>query len=248
MNKLSFSLYVECCFCSIQHRAMSRSGVQGPEQAAFFLGPWLNCCNVRDERDLRFASPRSLSHREVRSAVGCCGQPPCVAVATARCRLPTAQHSTTHFHFLTFPLPGGGWCGLTRPAPARAPPRCTRRTLAQGSAPARSAEQPRRSAGTATPQLNTGTTHWHHTHNFHYLLTFIGPVHGGNTVDGSAPCRGGGRIHFQNTVNTEYVGIFSKERLEVARAIFVVISSTLFIRWSLLNESAAREATKNFDN
>ena len=158
MNKLSFSLYVECCFCSIQHRAMSRSRVQGPEQAAFFLGPWLNCCNIRDERDLRFASPRSLSHREVSSAVGCCGQPPCVAVATARCRLPTAQHSTTHFHFLTFPLPGGGWCGLTRPAPARAPPRCTRRTLAQGSAPARSAEQPRRSAGTATPQLNTGTT------------------------------------------------------------------------------------------
>ena len=82
MNKLSFSLYVECCFCSIQHRAMSRSGVQGPEQAAFFLGPWLNCCNVRDERDLRFASPRSLSHREVSSeccwllwpaAVCCCG-------------------------------------------------------------------------------------------------------------------------------------------------------------------------------
>ena len=82
MNKLSFSLYVECCFCSIQHRAMSRSRVQGPEQAAFFLGPWLNCCNIRDERDLRFASPRSLSHREVSSeccwllwpaAVCCCG-------------------------------------------------------------------------------------------------------------------------------------------------------------------------------
>ena len=124
------------------------------------------------------------------SAVGCCGQPPCV-VATARCLVPTAQHST-HFHFLTFPLPGGGWCGLTRPAPARAPQRCTWRTLAQGSAPARSAEQPRRSvpAPPHCPVYPATATHWHHTHNFHYLLTFIGAVHGGNTVDGSAPCWG----------------------------------------------------------
>ena len=108
------------------------------------------------------------------SAVGCCGQPPCV-VATARCLVPTAQH-TTHFHFLTFPLPGGGWCGLTRPAPARAPQRCTWRTLAQGSAPARSAEQPRRSVPAPPHCPVYPATHWHHTHthNFHYLLTFIG--------------------------------------------------------------------------
>ena len=98
-----------------------------------------------------------------------------VVVATARCRVPTAQHST-HFHFLTFPLPGGGWCGLTRPAPARAPQRCTWRTLAQGSAPARSAEQPRRSVPAPPHYPVYPATHWHHTHthNFHYLLTFIG--------------------------------------------------------------------------
>ena len=242
MNKLSFSLYVECCFCSIQHRAMSRSGVQGPEQAAFFLGPWLNCCNVRDERDLRFASPRSLSHREVSSAVGCCGQPPCVAVATARCRLPTAQH-----HSLSLPYFPSPWRRLVWAHPARP---CTR-TTALHQAHLGAGKRTGAQCGAAEAQCrhrHTTAKHWHHTHNFHYLLTFIGPVHGGNTVDGSAPCRGGGRIHFQNTVNTEYVGIFSKERLEVARAIFVVISSTLFIRWSLLNESAAREATKNFDN
>ena len=117
MNKLSFSLYVECCFCSIQHRAMSRSGVQGPEQAAFFLGPWLNCCNVRDERDLRFASPRSLSHREVRSAVGCCGQPPCVAVATAQCRLPTAQHSTAPLTFTSLLSLSLAAAGVGSPGP-----------------------------------------------------------------------------------------------------------------------------------
>ena len=42
------------------------------------------------------------------------------------------------------------------------------------------------------PVYPATVTHWHHTHthNFHYLLTFIGPVHGGNTVDGSAPCWG----------------------------------------------------------
>ena len=147
------------------------------------------------------------------------------------------QHSTTHFHFLTFPLPGGGWCGLTRPAPARAPQRCTRRTLAQGSAPARSAEQPRRSAGTATPQLNTGTT----LTTFTTFSLSLGRCTVGTqwmvlllvgAVDGSIS-----RIRSIRNM-----------RLEVVRAIFVVISSTLFIRWSLLNESAAREATKKFDN
>ena len=38
---------------------------------------------------------------------------------------------------------------------------------------------------------------------------------------------GGGRIHFQNTVNTEYAANFWRGRLEVVRAIFAVISSTL---------------------
>ena len=46
-------------------------------------------------------------------------------------------------------------------------------------------------------------------------------------MDGSAPCRGGGRIHFQNTVNTEYAANFWKVRLEVVTAIFAVISLTL---------------------
>ena len=176
------------------------------------------------------------------NAVGCCGQPPCVAVATARCRLPTAQH-----HSLSLPYFPSPWRRLAWAHPARA---CTR-TTALHKAHLGAGKRTGAQCGAAEAQCrhrHTTAKHWHHTHNFHYLLTFIGPVHGGNTVDGSAPCRGGGRIHFQNTVNTEYVGIFSKERLEVARAIFVVISSTLFIRWSLLNESAAREATKNFDN
>ena len=240
MNKLSFSLYVECCFCSIQHRAMSRSGVQGPEQAAFFLGPWLNCCNVRDERDLRFASPRSLSHREVSSeccwllwpaAVCCCGH------STVSAPHSTAPLTFTSLLSLSLAAAGVGSPGTHTTALHQAHLGAGKRTGAQCGA-----------AEAQCRHRHTTAKHWHHTHNFHYLLTFIGPVHGGNTVDGSAPCRGGGRIHFQNTVNTEYVGIFSKERLEVARAIFVVISSTLFIRWSLLNESAAREATKKFDN
>ena len=157
MNKLSFSLYVECCFCSIQHRAMSRSRVQGPEQAAFFLGPWLNCCNIRDERDLRFASPRSLSHREVRSAVGCCGQPPCVAVATARCRLPTAQH-----HSLSLPYFPSPWRRLMWAHPARACTRTTALHQAHLGAGKRTGAQcgaaEAQCPGTATPQLNTGTT------------------------------------------------------------------------------------------
>ena len=245
MNKLSFSLYVECCFCSIQHRAMSRSGVQGPEQAAFFLGPWLNCCNIRDERDLRFASPRSLSHREVSSE--CCWLLWPAAVCCCGHSTVSAPHSTVQHHSLSLPYFPSPWRRLVWAHPARP---CTR-TTALHQAHLGAGKRTGAQCGAAEAQCrhrHTTAKHWHHTHNFHYLLTFIGPVHGGNTVDGSAPCRGGGRIHFQNTVNTEYVGIFSKERLEVARAIFVVISSTLFIRWSLLNESAAREATKKFDN
>ena len=158
MNKLSFSLYVECCFCSIQHRAMSRSGVQGPEQAAFFLGPWLNCCNIRDERDLRFASPRSLSHREVSSE--CCWLLWPAAVCCCGHSTVSAPHSTAPLTFTSLLSLSLAAAGVGSPGPRLhcAPPRCTRRTLAQGSAPARSAEQPRRSAGTATPQLNTGTT------------------------------------------------------------------------------------------
>ena len=92
-----------------------------------------------------------------------------------------------------WPMNPGGWSGLTRPAPARAPQRCTWRTLAQGSAPARSAEQPRRSAGTSTlhttqPQPHTGTTLTLTT--FTTFSLSLGAVHGGSTVDGSAPCWG----------------------------------------------------------
>ena len=139
------------------------------------------------------------------------------------------QHSTTHFHFLTFPLPGGGWCGLTRPAPARAPQRCTWRTLAQGSAPARSAEQPRRSAGTSTPPSVPSHTLAPHSHSqlslpshFHWARCTVGTQWMVLLLVG-----GGGRIHFQNTVNTEYAANFWRGRLEVVRAIFAVISSTL---------------------
>ena len=155
MNKLSFSLYVECCFCSIQHRAMSRSGVQGPEQAAFFLGPWLNCCNIRDERDLRFASPRSLSHREVSSeccwllwpaAVCCCG------------------HSTVSAPHSTAPLTFTSLLSLSLAAAGVGSP-CTRTTAlhqAHLGAGKRTGAQcgaaEAQCPGTATPQPRTTLT------------------------------------------------------------------------------------------
>ena len=113
------------------------------------------------------------------SAVGCCGQPPCVVVATARCLVPTAQHSTAQ-HSLSlayFPSP---WRRLVWAPPARACTRTTALHLAHLGAGKRTGAQ----CGAAEAQCRhlhpphhpATATHWHHTHthNFHYLLTFIG--------------------------------------------------------------------------
>ena len=160
------------------------------------------------------------------SAVGCCGQPPCVVVATARCRVPTAQHST-HFHFLTFPLPGGGWCGLTRPAP-RACTRTTALHLAHLGAGKRTGAQ----CGAAEAQCAGTSTLPSHTLAPHSQLSLPSHFHWARCTVGTQwmvllLVGGGGRIHFQNTVNTEYAANFWRGRLVVVRAIFAVISSTL---------------------
>ena len=162
-------------------------------------------------------------------AVGCCGQPPRV-VATARCRVPTAQHSTAQ-HSLSLPYFPSPWRRLVWAHPPRACTRTTALHLAHLGAGKRTgaqcgaAEAQCRHQHTTQPQPHTGTTLTLTT--FTTFSLSLGALHGGNTVDGSAPCWGGGRNHFQNTVNTEYAANFRKARLKVVRAIFAVISSTL---------------------
>ena len=163
------------------------------------------------------------------SAVGCCGQPPCVAVATARCRGPTADHSTalTFTSLLSLSLAAAG---VGSPAPRlhahhSAAPGAPWRREAHRRAVRSSRGAVCRHLHTTQPQPHTGTTLTLTTFTTFSLSS--GALHGGSTVDGSAPCWGGGRIHFQNTVNTEYAANFWRGRLEVVRAIFAVISSTL---------------------
>ena len=110
------------------------------------------------------------------SAVCCCGQPPRVVVATARCRVPTPHHSTsltfTSLLSLSLAAAGVGSPGPRLHAHHSAAPGAPWRREAH-----RRAVRSSRGAVPAPPHYPVyPATHWHHTHthNFHYLLTFIG--------------------------------------------------------------------------
>ena len=93
-----------------------------------------------------------------------------------------------------------------------------------------------------TTQPHTGTT----LTTFTTFSLSLGAVHGGNTVDGSAPCWGRWTDPFP-----EYgqYGICSQllERETCSGQSYICCNILNFIM-SLLNESAAREAKKKFDN
>ena len=161
------------------------------------------------------------------SAVGCCGRPPRV-VATARCRVPTAQHSTalTFTSLLSLSLAAAG---VGSPGPrlhahhSAAPGAPWRREAHRRAVRSSRGAVCRHLHTTQCTQPHTGTT----LTTFTTFSLSLGRCTVGTQWMVLLLVGGGGRIHFQNTVNTEYAANFWRGRLVVVRAIFAVISSTL---------------------
>ena len=158
------------------------------------------------------------------SAVGCCGH------STV-----SGPHSTAQHHSLSLPYFPSPWRRLVWAHPARAPRLHAHHSAAPGAPWRREAHRRavRSSRGavpapphhTTQPQPHTGTTLTLTT--FTTFSLSLGRCTVGTQWMVLLLVGAGGRIHFQNTLNTEYAANFWRGRLVVVRAIFAVISSTL---------------------